>query len=79
MKYKFIAMAMVAILLVGCDKAPTMPEVNAENCNIEKINKIKDKETKQNFAHLCSTRQIAVPKRTRPAPRWGIEGMVVEE
>ncbi len=40
--------------VAGCNSA--MPEVNDENCKVENIRKIEDKEMRQEFADRCFMR-----------------------
>ena len=57
MKKLFFAIAFSCVFfLVGCDKTVSMPEVNEKNCETENIKKIKDKNTRQEFAGLCLRR-----------------------
>lgn len=60
-----IALAVAALCLFGCNKKP-LPEVNNENCTIENIKKIKDKESRQEFSSLCFRRPGAIQPTEKP-------------
>lgn len=61
--------AIVAALVVGCDNKPAKPtiqEVNDENCQIEVIKQIEDKETREQFAGRCSRRLVGIAPTKKP-------------
>lgn len=61
--------AIVAALVVGCDNKPdkqTIQEVNDENCKIEVIKQIEDKETRDQFAGRCSRRPVGIAPTKKP-------------
>jgi len=66
-KTKLLALhlsAATVVLIAGCDSKPAalpLPEVNADNCAIEKIRQISPKERQQEFAGLCLRRSSFVP------------------
>jgi entry exclusion lipoprotein TrbK len=45
--------ALVVALLSGCGKSTAMPEVNAANCQIDKIMQIEDEATRREFGSRC--------------------------
>ncbi|CAD0362199.1 entry exclusion lipoprotein TrbK [Xanthomonas hortorum] len=67
-------MALLTVLLValvaGCDnKQPApMPEVNAENCAPDRIQKIEDRPTREQIAGACSRRSVIAP--TQNPKNW---------
>ena len=61
--------AILAALVVGCDNKPAKPtiqEVNDENCKIEVIKRIEDKETREQFAGRCSRRPVGTAPTKKP-------------
>jgi entry exclusion lipoprotein TrbK len=61
--------AIVAALVVGCDNKPdkqAIQEVNDENCKIEVIKQIEDKETREQFAGRCSRRPVGIAATKKP-------------
>ena len=61
--------AIVAALVVGCDNKsakPAIQEVNDENCQIEVIKQIEDKETREQFAGRCSRRPVGIVPTKKP-------------
>lgn len=60
--------ALIAAMLAGCNNRPAavMPEVNNENCQIEKIKQIEDKATGETFAGLCSRRSVGIASTEKP-------------
>jgi entry exclusion lipoprotein TrbK len=60
--------ALIAATLTGCNGRPgaAMPEVNDENCQIEKIKQIEDKETREAFAGLCAHRSVGIAPTKKP-------------
>lgn len=66
MKMKITLMAaFVAAGLTGCGREP-MPEVNDENCQINKILQIEDEATRREFGSLCSRRIRAISPTEKP-------------
>ena len=64
-----IFVAIVAALVVGCDNKPDkqpIQEVNDENCKIEVIKQIEDKETREQFAGRCSRRPVGIVPTKKP-------------
>ena len=74
MKTRTILMASaIAAVLAGCDNRPatsTMPEVNNENCQLEKIKQIEDKSTRQEFAGMCSRRSVGPNTLPANPKKW---------
>ncbi|GAA5235128.1 entry exclusion lipoprotein TrbK [Verticiella sediminum] len=67
MKKSMVLLTAVLVALVaGCDnKQPAqMPEVNAENCAPDRIQKIGDRQTREQFAGACSRRSVIAPTDT---------------
>ena len=60
----FAGATLVVVLVSGCDRRPTMPEVNDENCKLENIEKIADTATRQEFGSKCFHRS-----HFRPSPK----------
>lgn len=48
---KIISISMITVFLFGCSEKK--PDVNAENCKIENIEKIKSEDIRKSFATEC--------------------------
>lgn len=75
MKTKNILMLAVVmvVVLAGCDNKPTpaaMPEVNNENCQVDKIKQIEDKAIRQEFAGMCSHRPVGPDTLPANPKKW---------
>lgn len=56
MRYMLLALAAVTMFSMGgCTQNPDAPTVNDENCKPENIAKIKDENTRTQFAAKCET------------------------
>lgn len=56
-----LTLIILSMTLIGCEKPePKLPEVNNENCTMEKIKKL-DKRIMKEFGTKCSTRRIYKP------------------
>lgn len=62
-KNRILLAASLAAFLVGCDDNPPneLPEVSAENCTLDRIQKIEDRTTREQFAGACSRRPVIAP------------------
>ncbi|HCF5960840.1 TPA: entry exclusion lipoprotein TrbK [Pseudomonas aeruginosa] len=69
-KSTVVLAAFLVALVAGCDnKQPAqMPEVNAENCAPDRIQKIEDRATREQFAGECSRRSVIAP--TEKPKNW---------
>ncbi|CUR81633.1 entry exclusion lipoprotein TrbK [Brucella intermedia] len=67
-KSTVVLTAILVALVAGCDnKQPAqMPEVNAENCTLDRIQKIEDRATREQFAGACSRRSGAIAPTENP-------------
>lgn len=63
-KTTFAIIALVAALLAGCEKPPTLPEVNEENCHPENIAKLA-KGVQQEFSSQCLRRGTFQPSEQK--------------
>jgi entry exclusion lipoprotein TrbK len=60
----------VVALLSGCGKPPAMPEVNAANCQIDKIMQIEDEATRREFGSRCSRRPVGPDTLPANPKKW---------
>jgi len=67
-KSTVVLTVLLVALIAGCDnKQPApMPEVNAENCTLDRIQKIEDRATRKQFAGVCSRRSGAIAPTENP-------------
>jgi entry exclusion lipoprotein TrbK len=60
----------VVALFSGCGKPPAMPEVNAANCQIDKIMQIEDEATRREFGSRCSRRPVGPDTFPANPKKW---------
>ncbi|MBU0801488.1 MAG: entry exclusion lipoprotein TrbK [Alphaproteobacteria bacterium] len=56
MNAKIIILLLLTLVLVACEKKPatiTMPELNAENCKPDNVEKIEPREIREQFSSMC--------------------------
>ncbi|WP_017842837.1 entry exclusion lipoprotein TrbK [Methylotuvimicrobium buryatense] len=76
MKTKALILILVTVMpafLAGCDPEPAeqaMPEVNDENCQLEKIMQIADRTTREQFSGLCSRRSTGAETLPANPKKW---------
>lgn len=60
--------ALLVALVAGCDdkQRADIPEVNAENCTLDRIQKIEDRATREGFAGACSRHSGAIAPTKNP-------------
>lgn len=60
----------VVALFSGCGKPPATPEVNAANCQIDKIMQIEDEATRREFGSRCSRRPVGPDTLPANPKKW---------
>lgn len=68
MTIRMIMMLALTAVASGCDNQPAlqaMPEVNNENCKLENIQRIDNKDTQKEFAGKCSRRGTFKPSEPK--------------